>query len=149
MELKYSQDFCHKYTENRRLMVSQWNFLFPLWSNYISLCEDITANFLVWLYRIVLFLSVLDPVFTFHCRHFSHSSMLPFTFWNLLFCTLPICKKQFYFIEGSYWCCSVLWVDALCPDGHGNTKKNLAKSLVNRECYWPLECPTIQQKSWT
>lgn len=49
MGLKYGDDFCHIYTENRRLMVSPWNFLFPLCSNYISLCEDITANFLVWL----------------------------------------------------------------------------------------------------
>lgn len=64
MGLKYGEGFCHIYTENRRLMVSQWNFLFPLCSKYISLCEDITANFLVWPYRIVLFLSFLDALFT-------------------------------------------------------------------------------------
>lgn len=53
-----------------------------------------TANFLMWPYRIVLFLLFMDVLLTFHCRHISHSSMLLFTFCDLLLlCTLPIWKK--------------------------------------------------------
>jgi len=60
-----------------------------------------TANFFMWPYRIVLFLLLMDALLTSHCRHFPLSCMFLFTFCDpLSFCTLPIWKKWFNFIQG-------------------------------------------------
>lgn len=78
----------------------------------------------------------MKPLLSFHCRHFSSSYMFLFTLYNsFLLCSLLILKRSFISHKNNYnsdLSCEL----TLCVQTFMD-KEFLAKSLVNRECYWP------------